>query len=136
MARSNAALDRRRLADAGSPHSGACLPVRTARTIFWETLPRCPAPAFRDTRRSDCRSAPCAETPSSPARAATHATPCQPLQHRPPTDIDIFNGLFKGTVGFRDRGLEGIEVDYNHVDGSNSMLLHLRNMGWYRTPSQ
>jgi hypothetical protein len=57
-------------------------------------------------------------------------------QHRRPADIDIFNGFFKGTVGLRDRRLERIEVDHDHVDGSNPMLFHLRDMGRQRTPAQ
>ena len=57
-------------------------------------------------------------------------------QHRRPANIDIFDGLFKGTVGFRDRRLERIKIDHDHVDGPNPLLLHLLDMGRYRTTSK
>ena len=60
----------------------------------------------------------------------------QMKQHRRPADIDIFNGLFEGTMRFCNRRLERIEVDHDHVDRPNSLLLHLLDMGWQRTPPQ
>ncbi len=57
-------------------------------------------------------------------------------QHRRTADIDIFNGLFEGTVRLCDRRFERIEIDHDHVDGPDPLLLHLLDMGRNRTASK
>ena len=49
-------------------------------------------------------------------------------QHGGTTDINVLDGLFKGTIGFGDSGFEWIEIDHEDVNGADRMLLHVGNV--------
>ena len=55
---------------------------------------------------------------------------CRRAQHRRTADVDIFNRIFKRALIFCDGLLEGIEVDYHHIDGGYAVRgqrLHVRS---------
>ena len=44
-------------------------------------------------------------------------------------DIDIFNRIKQVAIGLGNRLLEGVKVDYHHVDGANAVFVHHRIIG-------
>ena len=50
-------------------------------------------------------------------------------QHGRSADVDVFNGIVEGHVGFGHGGLKGIKIHHHQVDGGNLVGGHGRLMG-------
>ena len=50
---------------------------------------------------------------------------CGGTEHGRTTDVDILNRVLNCTIRFGDRLLERIEIDHDHIDGADPVLLHL-----------
>ena len=51
---------------------------------------------------------------------------CSGAHHGRAADVDVLDRLFQRAVRSGDGGLEGIQVDHDHIDGINAMLSHHR----------
>ena len=61
---------------------------------------------------------------------------CRSAHHGGTADVDILDGVFDCTVRLSHRLLEGVEIDYHHIDRRDVMLLHGRQVAGQIAPAQ